>query len=200
MAHLTPEQRSYVRKRSKVYEPGPDELDDELNIIPFLDIVINLIMFLLMITSVVAFYTQVEASLPSYSRGGVGRRAPEQQPLNLSVFVTQNGITVTGSTGKLLPGCTEVAAGGDVITVPMLGDSSYDWAGLTACVKTVKAYADANDLNYMNAEGIGQITISADPLVEYRDLLSAMDSVRAESAEEGAEEMFPAVLLSAGVR
>ena len=115
MAHLTPEQRSYVRKRSKVYEPGPDELDDELNIIPFLDIVINLIMFLLMITSVVAFYTQVEASLPSYSRGGVGRRAPEQQPLNLSVFVTQNGITVTGSTGKLLPGCTEVAAGGDVV-------------------------------------------------------------------------------------
>lgn len=194
MAELTAAQRAYVRKRSKVHEPGPDELDDELNIIPFLDIVINLIMFLLMITSTVAFYTQVEASLPTYAGGGVGSRAPQQESLNLSVFITPNGLTVTGSTGKLLPGCQD-ATTGDVITVP-LNNGRFNWPALTECVKRVKAFADAEGLNYTNSDGEGQITISADPLVEYQDLITAMDAVRAD----GADTLFPAVLLSAGVR
>ena len=194
MANLTAAQRAYVRKRSKVHIPGPDELDDELNIVPFLDIVINLIMFLLMVTSSIAFYTQVEASLPTYSGGGVGQRAAQQESLNLSVFITPNGITVTGSTGKLLPGC-EDATTGDVVTVPM-ASGSYDWAALTRCVKKVKAFADAQGLEYTNADGEGQITVSADPQVQYQDLLWAMDAVR----EDGADKLFPAVLLSAGVR
>ena len=105
MAKLSPSQRAYIRKRSKYEEPGPDELDEELNIVPFLDIVINLIMFLLMITSSIAFYTQVEASLPSFSRGGVGSRAANENALNLNVTVTENGVIVAGSGGKLAPGC-----------------------------------------------------------------------------------------------
>ena len=42
-----------------------------------------------------------------------------------------------------------------------------------------------------------RVTVSADPLVEYRHLLAAMDSVRETNDEE---ELFPEVLLSAGVR
>ncbi|MEM6955572.1 MAG: biopolymer transporter ExbD [Myxococcota bacterium] len=194
MAELTPAQRAYIRKRSKVHQPGPDELDDELNIVPFLDIVINLIMFLLMVTSSIAFYTQLEASLPTYSGGGVGSRAPQQQSLNLSVFVTTNGITVTGSSGKLQPGC-ETATTGDVVTVPM-ENGRYNWSALTDCVERVKRFADENNLDYLNNDGRGQITISADPLVQYQDVLWAMDAVRAK----GTDELFPAVLLSAGVR
>ena len=196
MAKLTPQQRAYVRKRSKVHEPGPDELDDELNIVPFLDIVINLIMFLLMVTSTVAFYTQVEASLPAYSRGGVGNREQTDPPLNLSLFLTAEGVTVTAASGKLGPGCDpETTVTGDVVTVPNVG-GRYNWEELTRCAARVKSYADNLSLNYTNAEGEGQITVSADPLIEYQNLLSAMDAVRAQ----GEEELFPAVLLSAGVR
>ena len=60
----------------------------------------------------------------------------------------------------------------------------------------MKAFADEQGLNYTNADGEGQITVSADPLIEYQDLISAMDAVR----EDGADVLFPAVLLSAGVR
>ncbi len=193
MAKLSAKQRAYVKKRSKVHVPGPDELDDELNIVPFLDIVINLIMFLLMVTSSVAFYTQVEASLPTYG-GGVGGRGSNTPTLNLSVFLTTNGITVTGSTGKLLPGCENVTTG-DTVTVPM-NNGRYDWNALTECVARVKAFADREGLDYQDDMGQGRITVSADPQVVYQDLLWAMDAVR----EKDGEQLFPSVLLSAGVR
>ncbi|MAQ14057.1 MAG: hypothetical protein CMN30_04580 [Sandaracinus sp.] len=184
MPEFTPQQRAYIKKRSKYEEPGADELDEELNIIPFLDIVVNLIMFLLMITSSIAFYAQVEASLPTYSSGGVGRRASDEPQLNLSVFVTPNGVTVTGSGGKLAPGCSTTSTG-DVLTVPKRS-GSYDWESLRNCVATVKQeFPDET-----------RVTVSADNLVEFQDVVSAMDAVR---QKEG-EELFPEVLISAGVR
>lgn len=184
MPNFSPQQRAYIKKRSKYVEPGAAELDEELNIVPFLDIVVNLIMFLLMITSSIAFYSQLEASLPTYSSGGVGRRASDEPQLNLSVFVTTNGITVTGSGGKLAPGCGTTSTG-DVLTVPKRG-GDYDWGGLTNCVATVKQeFPDEV-----------RVTVSADNLVEFQDLVSAMDAVRAKDGEE----LFPEVLISAGVR
>jgi biopolymer transport protein TolR len=184
MPEFSPQQRAFIRKHSKYEEPGADELDDELNIIPFLDIVVNLIMFLLMITSSIAFYSQVEASLPTYSSGGVGRRSTDEPQLNLSVFVTQNGITVTGSGGKLAPGCATTSTG-DVLTVAKRG-GTYNWEGLTDCVATVKEeFPDET-----------RVTVSADNLVEFQDLISAMDAVRMKDGEE----LFPEVLISAGVR
>ena len=62
-ARLTPRQRAYVRKRTVVPDPDPSELAEELNIVPFLDIVVNIIMFLLMTLTTVAFFSQVEAAL-----------------------------------------------------------------------------------------------------------------------------------------
>lgn len=184
MPNFSPKQRAYIRKRSKFEPPSAAELDEELNIVPFLDIVVNLIMFLLMITSSIAFYSQLEASLPTYSSGGVGRRSTDEPQLNLSVFVTQNGVTVTGSGGKLAPGCATTSTG-EVITVPKRG-GEYDWQGLRECVATVKQeFPDET-----------RVTVSADNLVEYQQLVSAMDAVR----EKEGEELFPDVLISAGVR
>ena len=184
MAKLTASQRAYIKKRTKYEEPGPDELDEELNIVPFLDIVVNLIMFLLMVTSTIAFYAQVEASLPSYSRGGVGRRSAEPS-LNLNVTVTEQGVVVSGSGGKLAPGC-EGTATGRVITVPMQG-RNYDWAALRQCASIVKReFPDEV-----------RVTVSADPTTQYKHLISAMDAVR-ETDEQ--EELFSEVLLSAGIR
>ena len=108
---LTTQQRQYIRKRSKYEEPGPDELDEELNIVPFLDIVVNLIMFLLIITSTIAFYAQVEASLPTYSRGGVGRRSTEGESLNLNVTVTEEGCHRVGVRRQARAGLHEHGGG-----------------------------------------------------------------------------------------
>jgi len=66
MPHLTPAQRQYIRKRTKVEDLDPSEMAGELNIIPFLDIVVNLIMFLLMTTTVVLAVVQIDTELPEY--------------------------------------------------------------------------------------------------------------------------------------
>lgn len=184
MPKLTAAQRAYIKKRSKYHEPGAEELDDELNIVPFLDIVVNLVMFLLMITMSVAFYSQVDASLPTFGGRGPANSEPRES-LNLNVTVTAEGVIVAASGGKLAPGC-QTTGSGRVITVPRQGNN-YDWAGLTRCVERVKS----------EFEDETKVTISADPLIEYQYLLYTMDALR----ENGdGDELFPDVQLSAGVR
>ena len=48
---LSPRQKAYIRKKSKVHDLDPSEASGELNIVPFLDIVVNIIMFLLTLTA-----------------------------------------------------------------------------------------------------------------------------------------------------
>ncbi len=184
MAQLTAQQRRYIRKHTKDHELDPSETSEELNIVPFLDIVVNLIMFLLMSISAVAFFSQVEASLPEYSRGGVGRRSAEPS-LNLNLTITNRGVIVSGSGGKLSPGCVNTSTG-RVLTVVKRPNGEHDWNALTACAAKVKE----------NFPDEFRVTVSADPVVEYQDVISAMDAVRSK----GDKELFPEVLLSAGVR
>jgi biopolymer transport protein TolR len=182
---FTPAQRAYIRKRSKVHAPDVAELDDELNIVPFLDIVINLIMFLLMTISTAAFFNQIDTSLPKLGGGGA-KGAQQENPLNLTVTVTREGIALTGSNGKILPGCQEFTTTGRVITVPNKPSGEFDWVGLTDCAARVKeAFKDEE-----------RVTVSADPAIAYQSLVDAMDAVRSK----GGEPLFPEVLISAGVR
>src|SRR5690606_24110367 len=183
---FTPAQRAYIRRRTKVHEPGVDELDDELNIVPFLDIVINLIMFLLMTISTAAFFNQIDTSLPKLGAGGA-KGAQQENPLNLTVTVTAEGIALTGSNGKILPGCREFTTSGRVVTVPNTPSGTFDWKGLTACAAKIKeTFADEQ-----------RVTVSADPAVAYQSLVDAMDAVR---DDESGNPLFPEVLISAGVR
>ncbi len=192
---LSPRQKAYVRKKTKVHDPDPSEVAGELNIVPFLDIVVNIIMFLLTLTAYIVATAELDARLPTLGRGGRGgvQQAPS---LNLSVTIAEVGIIVAGSGGKLAPGCTQMQQG-RVITVSNLpnpqadadGDGMpdvYDWRGLTRCLVTVKGQFPDED----------QVILSADPNVEYRHLIAAMDAIRAD----GELPLFPNVLLSAGVR
>lgn len=185
MPKLTPQQRAYIRRRSKYHEPDPSEIAGELNIVPFLDIVVNLIMFLLATSEAVLAIIQIEAQLPQLSGGGAPKDKKEPG-LNLNVTVTENGVIVTGSGGKLAPGCQDVATG-RVITVAKK-DGKYDWAALTDCVTKIKAVPQFADEN--------EVIIGADPMIQYEHVVAAMDAVRGTADKE----LFPQVLLSAGVR
>jgi biopolymer transport protein TolR len=184
MPKYSPRQRGYIRKRSKIVELDPSEMAGELNIVPFLDIVMNLIMFLLATSEAVLLISQIESDLPKISRGGGKPKDSVQTPLNLNVTVTGNGVIVSGSGGKLAQGCegTEISAN---ITVPKKKEL-YDWPGLTACVQKVKSQFDDED----------SVTVSADPQIEYEHIVAAMDAVRSK----GDKELFPRVLISVGVR
>lgn len=183
---LSARQASYVRKKTTHDEPDPSEVAGELNIVPFLDIVTNLILFLLMTSAQVLIVAELDAHLPALARGRRASSSPEQgSTLNLSVTIAESGLIVAGSGGKLAPGC-ERRMPGRVITVPRNPDGSYDWAALTACVARVhREFPDET-----------QVILSADPNIEYENIIHAMDAVR----EDANGVLFPDVMLSAGVR
>jgi biopolymer transport protein TolR len=186
MPNLSPQQRAYIRRRTRVHDPDPSELAGELNIVPFLDIVVNLIMFLLATSEAVLAIVQIEAQLPQLSSSSSNRRdeAAKEPGLNLNVTVTDSGIIVTGSGGKLAPGCEEVSSG-RVMTVPKKGND-YDWAALSDCAVKIKAgYPNERD-----------VIVGADPTIHYEYIVAAMDALRSKDKKE----LFPKVLLSAGVR
>lgn len=182
MAELSPAQRAYIRKRTKVHELDPSEVMDELNIVPFLDIVVNLIVFLLMSLTTVAFFNQLVADLPQYGRGGGAGAAPT---LNFTMYVLPTGVSLSGVTGFLRPDCQSTGTG-RTVTVPIQAGNRYDWARVTACAAMVKTrFPDET-----------RVTITLDPTIEFQHLISAMDAVRVN----GTEDLFPQIMLSGGVR
>jgi biopolymer transport protein TolR len=181
---LSPQQRAYVRKRTTVREPDPSEVAGELNIVPFLDIVVNIIIFLLATTQFVLAVAEIEAQLPSLGRRVGAATDMDTSTLNLSVTITRNGVIVGASGGFMAPGCqTTMNQGG--ITVPTR-NGRYDWPALTQCARRIKnEFAEER-----------KVIVSADPEIEFEHLIGAMDALRAS----GTDELFPEVLLSAGVR
>lgn len=156
----------------------------ELNIVPFLDIVVNLIMFLLATSEAVLLMSQIESDLPQIARGRSSSSDDVTSPLNLNVVVTADGVLVSGSGGKLAQGCEQIEIGRG-ITVPTK-NGGYDWPGLTTCVAKVKnSYEEETS-----------VTVSADPAVQYEHVVAAMDAVRSQ----GERELFPRVMISVGVR
>jgi biopolymer transport protein TolR len=197
---FTARQQTYIRKRTKVHDLDPSEAAGELNIVPFLDIVTNIIMFLLATTAYVLTTCELDAHLPTIGRGG-GGSSSDEATLNLSVTVTERGIIVAGSGGKLQPGCHATGTG-NILTVsghppptPPSGTAPTDpamvaytayWRSLTQCLVVVHGqFPDEH-----------QVILTADPNIEYGNVVAAMDAVR----EDGTTELFPDVMLSAGVR
>ena len=207
MPKLTPRQRAYIRKHASVHEPDPSEVMGELNIVPFLDIVVNLIIFLLATVQAVLAIAQLDAQLPTLGRR-VGRSASDDQgsTLNLSVTVTEAGVIVSGSGGKLAPGCTTTQSG-RVITVPAEGGeliwarerrvgSGRDMRITTEVGPTARALTECVQRVKREFPDETQVILTADPEVEFEHVVGAMDALRGP----GPQPLFPDVMLSAGVR
>jgi biopolymer transport protein ExbD len=185
-AKLTPRQRAYVRKRTTPHEPDPSEVMGELNIVPFLDIVVNIIIFLLATTQYVLAVAEIEANLPTLGRRvGQTRLDDQSSNLNLTVIITRAGVSVGASGGWMAPGCTTTTSQGGSVAVPTR-NGRYDWAQLTACARRIKG-------EFPNEK---KVIVSADPEIEFEHLIGAMDALRSH----GTEELFPEVMISAGLR
>jgi biopolymer transport protein TolR len=180
---LTSIQRKYIRKRTKPVDLDPSETSSELNIIPFLDIVVNLIMFLLVTTEAVLLMAQIESDLPKIAKGR-GHSGEVSTPLNLNVTITDKGVIVSGSGGKLAPGCDKTEVGGSM-TVSKKANK-YDWKALTECAVKVKKVFPTEDT----------VTVGANPTIAYENIVAAMDAMR----NKGQQELFPRVMISVGVR
>lgn len=172
---LSAQQRSKIRRLSRPKEHSPDEAGGELNIVPFLDIIMNVLIFVLA-TITVTFTATIDTNPP---RAGSGARAPTTSTLGLAVLVVPDGFSIKARGGNVAPGCNDTGSG---IAIAKK-DGDYDYAGLKACVAKLKASAP----EFKDEMGV---TITANPPIPYQVIISTMDAVR---RDERGEEMFPEV-------
>lgn len=175
-APLSASQKSRIRRLSQPKDPDPGEEAGELNIVPFLDIITNVMMFVLASVSV-TFIVSVESNPPAI--GGKGRSDVASKALNLSAFITTQGISLKTSSGNIAPGCQGVGPG---ITVPKHESGVYDFDGVKSCAKKLKNAAP-------EFKEETQVTITANPGIEYGTIFDTMDALR----QDGEEDLFPQV-------
>jgi biopolymer transport protein TolR len=173
---LSPAQRSKIRRLSRYKPPDPGEEAGELNIIPYLDIIMNIIVFVIATLSVV-FLSSID-TMPPAAGGSRGTRSPSKA-LNLTALITGDGIALKTSGGNIATGCQTIGPG---IAVPKKGTGEHDYAELTRCVSELKKQ------NERFAEET-QVTITANPDVDYQVIIRSMDALRRDG--EGA--LFPDV-------
>lgn len=166
---LSAAQRSKIRRLSQPKELAPDEEGGELNIVPFLDIIMNILIFVLATVAVV-FTASIETTPPSKG-GGVRAEANKDTPtLNLTVFIVSDGFALKATGGNIAPGCGGVGQG---IAIPKTG-GAYDYAALTACAEKLKganaAFAEEN-----------QASITANMDIAYEHVVGVMDALRSNS-------------------
>jgi biopolymer transport protein TolR len=172
---LSAAQRSKIRRLSEPKELSPDEEGGELNIVPFLDIIMNVLMFVLATVSV-TFTATIDTFPP---RAGSGARAPTTPTLGLTILVVPDGFSVKAKGGNVAPGCQDTGPG---LALARKG-ADYDYDGLKKCVARLKtASPDFKDES--------SVTISANPQIPYQVIISTMDAVR---KDEAGEELFPEV-------
>jgi biopolymer transport protein ExbD len=175
-APLSAAQRSRIRRLSQPKEPEPGDEAGELNVVPYLDIIMNILMFVLATVSV-SFVGSIDTTPPAI--GGSRVRADvSSKALNLAAFITTQGISLKTSSGNISTGCNDVGSG---VTVPKVNEE-YDLRNLTACAKRLK---NANS----SFKEETQVTITANPGVEYKTVIDVMDALRSD----GEEELFPEV-------
>jgi len=174
---LSAAQRSKIRKLSEPKELAPDEEGGELNIVPFLDIIMNVLMFVL--AGVTATFTATIDTFPPRA-GGAGARAPTTPTLSLTVLIVPDGFSLKASGGNVAPGCN--SGTGDGLAVVKVG-SNYDYEGLRSCVTRLKLANEA-------FKDESSVTLSANPNIPYQVLISTMDAIR---KTENGDELFPDV-------
>jgi len=154
--------------------PTPDAHDQagELNVVPFLDILLNVLMFVLA-TVAVTFTTALDAAPANKD----GPRGTQSGGLALNVAVLHDGFLVSARGQRMGQGC-EAQGSGPAVGRTAEGERDYD--GLTSCVRRLKALAPEDR----------DVVITASNDIQYDAIVHTMDAVRGGGA---GEELFPAV-------
>lgn len=172
MAKFSAAQHAFITKRSRWKEVGPDEGGGELNIIPFLDIIMNVLMFLL---ATIATVFTATIPVPAPSNSSRPSNTPQQERLNITVKVTPTGYIVGAGGGFLLPGCTQIGAASLTISnrgAPDAEGHVHDYASLTQCMIAIRrqwATEVANDHS---------INVSPNGEIPFGVLVHTIDAVR----------------------
>jgi biopolymer transport protein ExbD len=182
-ASLSASQRAKIRRLSVPVELSPEDEGGEINVVPYLDMIMNILMFVLA-TVAVTFTSTIETKPPS--AGGGVRVNRETPSLNLTMMITNDGIALKAAGGNVAPGCQGVGAG---MTFPNKGkgadgEPTFDYDALTACTEKLK-----NQSADFKEEV--QIRVTASNNISYRKVIECLDAVR---KDKDGNALFPEVL------
>jgi biopolymer transport protein ExbD len=146
-----------------------EEETGELNIVPYLDVVVNLVMFMLLSMTGLITLGVLNVSAPKIGgeQAAVQGAKEEGPKLLLTVAIGKDGFFVAGAGGVLGADATSPEAGRPP-TVPLTKDGKYDYEALTAQLVKVKEQYPKET----------QVILSADPAVLYDTLIQTMDACR----------------------
>lgn len=166
-----------------------EEETGELNIVPYLDIVMNLVMFMLLSMVGLISLGVLDVGTPKIGEPDTASMAApskQEQPFNLTVGITDQGFYVAGS-GGVLPGVkTDSVDKSQPPTVPKKS-GQYDFAGLTQLMAKVKA----------SFPGESRVILVAELDTPYDTVIQTMDACRDQLLAGGAKKtLFPEVWLS----
>jgi biopolymer transport protein ExbD len=160
------------RYSSNAHEIGNEGAEGELNLVPYLDIMVNLVMFMLFSFQVVLEMNVIDLVTPAYGAAAASA-ATDTETKNrvITLVVTDSGYTLLSSDEAMAR-----------VDIPRLG-TSYDNDQLRVKAAEWKA-------NYQLGTSL-VLTASRD--IQYKDIVAAMDAVRMD----GDRFLFPDVLLAA---
>jgi biopolymer transport protein TolR len=142
-----------------------EEHTGELNIVPYLDVVVNLVMFMLLSMTGLIALGVLNVSAPKIA-GEAAAAADGAPKLLLTVAIAKSGFYVAGA-GGVLGKEAETPDATRPPTIP-LRDGKYDYAALGEQMKTIKAQFPSETA----------VILSADPEILYDVLIQTMDACR----------------------
>jgi len=158
-----------------------EEHTGELNIVPYLDVVVNLVMFMLLSMTALITLGVLNVSAPKIGGEAAATNADNQPKLLLTVAIGRQGFYVAGAGGVLGPDAPAPDATRPP-TIP-LRDGKYDYATLSEQMKKIKD-------KFPNETAV---ILSADADVVYDVLIQTMDACREASVRtaDGKSERKP---------
>ncbi len=143
-----------------------EEHTGELNIVPYLDVVVNLVMFMLLSMTGLVALGVLNVSAPKIGGEAAAGEKADRPPLLLTVAIGRQGFFVAGAGGVV--GADAPAP--DLARPPTipLRDGKYDYAALTEQMKRIKERFPRETA----------VILSADPGVVYDVLIQTMDACR----------------------
>ncbi|HLL53164.1 MAG TPA: biopolymer transporter ExbD [Myxococcaceae bacterium] len=173
----------YFSKRK--LRPKEEEEAGELNIVPYLDILMNLIIFMLLSMTGLAAFGILNVNAPNYGgpSAGANMENPDTPKLLLTVLISKKGFYVAGA-GAVLG--SETAPGEGEPTVGKKGEE-YDFASLTAKMVQIKGAFPKET----------KVIVGAEADIPYETLIQTMDSIRETGGGNDRKILFSDVTLAA---
>lgn len=174
---------TFVRKKRGRIHFDDEHIDGEINIVPYLDIMVNLIMFLLMVQVTSIALGMINVNAPSYAPPGPATQGPKpKKTLRLTVGIAADGFYIAAK-GGVLPGATPESEQPEEAkrkpTIPKLANGKYDFKALTRKLRSIKnVFPD-----------VEAIYVAADDTTAYQDIVKTLDASRSDSTGT----MFPNV-------